>query len=75
MPIHSSVRLALSRPRPKGPHASPGGSESTGEGGNMSSRLAAVIGPNGLLAAALLLSAALVGLVTALVGIAVVAFT
>ncbi|WP_433832680.1 hypothetical protein ACQP2E_16755 [Actinoplanes sp. CA-015351] len=41
----------------------------------MSSRLAAVIGPNGLLAAALLLSAVLVGLVTALVGIAVVAFT
>lgn len=57
MPIHSP-RPVLSRPRPEA--SGPGG-----EGGNTSSRLVALIGPNGLLAAALLLSAILVGLATA----------
>jgi hypothetical protein len=37
-----------------------------GEGGNVRSRLAALIGANGLLATALLLSAVLVGLTTAI---------
>jgi hypothetical protein len=37
-----------------------------GEGGNVRPRLAALIGTNGLLATALLLSAILVGLTTAL---------
>jgi hypothetical protein len=55
---------AIIRPRPEicgsGQAPAPGG-----EGGNVSSRLATLIGPNGLLATALLLSAIFVGLATA----------
>jgi len=64
MPIHSP-KLVLSRPRPETCGSGPAVRGPGGEGGNASSRLAAVIGPNGLLAAALLLSAILVGLATA----------
>jgi hypothetical protein len=60
-----SLKTTFSRPRPSHCDLSQGGPPSTGEGGNVSSRLAAMIGPNGLLAAALLLSAVLVGLATA----------
>jgi hypothetical protein len=63
MPIHSP-KPGLSRPRPETCEPGTGGG-SGGEGGNASSRLAAMMGPNGLLAAALLLSAILVGLATA----------
>jgi len=52
---------ALSRPRPE-VRSTPGPG---GEGGNRSSRLATMIGSNGLLAVALLLSATLVALTTA----------
>jgi hypothetical protein len=64
MPIQSP-KAVLTRPRPEicgSGKAAPGRG---GEGGNASSRLATMIGPNGLLAAALLLSAILVGLATA----------
>jgi hypothetical protein len=59
-------RPSVSRPRPEtygglGEIASGPG----GEGGNSWSRLAATVGPNALLAAALVLSATLVGLTTA----------
>jgi hypothetical protein len=64
MPIHST-KPALFRPRPEDHGSGPAELTPTGEGGNASSRLAAKIGPNGLLAAALLLSAVLVGLTTA----------
>jgi hypothetical protein len=52
---------ALSRPRPE----VRSGRAPGGEGGNRSSRLAAMIGSNSLLAVALLLSATLVALTTA----------
>jgi hypothetical protein len=64
MPIHST-KPAQFRPRPEDYGSGPAELRPTGEGGNVSSRLAAVIGPNGLLATALLLSAVLVGLTTA----------
>lgn len=63
MPIHSP-RLAVSRPRPEACDSEPANRGPGGEGGNASARLAAMIGPKGLLAAALLLSAILVGLTT-----------
>ncbi|WP_213009201.1 hypothetical protein [Paractinoplanes toevensis] len=63
MQIHSP-KTVLSRPRPEACRSGRNSPGSGGEGGNTSSRLAAMIGPNGLLAAALLLSAILVGLAT-----------
>lgn len=57
------MHAALSRPRPEAyDSASPGPG---GEGGNVRPRLAMILGVNGLLAMALLLSAVLVGLATA----------
>lgn len=64
MPI-ASMKPAFCRPRPDDHGFGPAERRPTGEGGNASSRLVATIGPNGLLAAALLLSAVLVGLTTA----------
>jgi hypothetical protein len=64
MPLHS-MKPAFSRPRPDDHGFGPAELRPTGEGGNASSSLVATIGPNGLLAAALLLSAVLVGLTTA----------
>jgi hypothetical protein len=64
MPIHT-LRPVLTRPRPE--TCAPGRVTRGpgGEGGNVWSRIAAMIGPNGLLATALLLSATLVVLATA----------
>jgi hypothetical protein len=56
----------VSRPRPEASgRFDPTSNEPGGEGGNRSARLAAIVGPNALLAMALLLSALLVGLATA----------
>lgn len=59
-------RPILSRPRPEGGDTTPG--TGGGEGGNRRGappRLATLMGPNGLLAAALVLSVVLVALATA----------
>ena len=56
---------ALTRPRPEKPGSGPVTLMMGGEGGNARSRLTAMIGTNGLLATALLLSAILVGLTAA----------
>lgn len=64
MPVHSP-KPVFSRPRPEPCGSCSAAPRPGGEGGNAPSRLAAAIGPNGLLAAALVLSAILVGLTTA----------
>jgi hypothetical protein len=64
MPI-PSMKPAFSRPRSDDHGFGRAELRPTGEGGNASSRLVTTVGPNGLLAAALLLSAVLVGLTTA----------
>lgn len=55
----------LSRPRPEAYGPAPAEAAPGGEGGNSSSRLAAIIGVRGLLAVALTLSGSLVMLATA----------
>ena len=56
---------ALSRPRPEAYGSVTTAEAPGGEGGNASSRLAAMIGARGLLAVALTLSATLIGLTAA----------
>ena len=59
-----SLRPTLSRPRPDNRQSGAEGSGPTGEGGNVSYRVAAMIGSNGLLVTAILLSALLIGAAT-----------